>query len=129
MIRGIDFYSFVLKFSKNFKNVTFKKENILNIGMTNEKGVLISDKSKYVAKYIFNSTNLFLPKISTENSLLQHFEGWFIKSEEETTRSYLIHPLLPILSIFFCINISTSNTFTWLFIQTTRTKKAKHKCY
>jgi len=83
MIRGVDFYSFVLDFSKKFKNVTFKKENILNIETSNQKGILTSDKSKYYAEYIFNSTNLFLPKMTSKNSILQHFEGWFIKSKED----------------------------------------------
>ena len=82
MIRGVDFYSFVLAFSKKFINVTFKKENILRIDTNNQKGMLITDKSKYFAEYIFNSTNLFLPKITNKNSILQHFEGWFIKSKE-----------------------------------------------
>ena len=83
MIKGVDFYSFVLNFSKKFKNVTFKKENILRIETTNQKGLLISDKSMYYAEYIFNSTNLLLPKMTSENSILQHFEGWFIKSKED----------------------------------------------
>ena len=83
MIKGVDFYSFVLNFSKKFKNVTFKKENILRIETTNQIGLLISDKSKYCAEYIFNSTNLLLPKMTSENSILQHFEGWFIKSKED----------------------------------------------
>ena len=83
MIRGVDFYSFVLTFSKKFKNVTFKKENILRIDTNNQKGILKTDKSKYYAEYIFNSTNLFLPKITNKNSILQHFEGWFIKSKED----------------------------------------------
>ena len=83
MIRGIDFYSFVLNFSKKFKNVTFKKENILRIQTTNQKGVLTTDKSEYYAEYVFNSTNLFLPEMTSKNSILQHFEGWFIKSKED----------------------------------------------
>ena len=83
MIKGVDFYSFVLNFSKKFKNVTFKKENILRIETTNQKGLLISDKSMYYAEYIFNSTNLLLPKMTSKNSILQHFEGWFIKSKED----------------------------------------------
>ena len=65
MIRGVDFYSFVLNFSKKFNNVTFKKENILGIETKNQKGILITDRSKYTANYIFNYTNLFLHKINS----------------------------------------------------------------
>ena len=82
MIRGIDFYSFVLNFSKDFENVTFKYENILKIDTINGNASLLTEKSKYNAEYIFNSTNIFLPKITNKNSILQHFEGWFIKTKE-----------------------------------------------
>jgi lycopene beta-cyclase len=82
MIRGIDFYSFILSFAKNFKNVTFKYENISRIESINNKGYVFTDKSKYSAKYVFNSTSLFNPQITNENSLLQHFEGWVIKTKE-----------------------------------------------
>jgi len=84
MIKGIDFYSFILNFSKDFDNVTFKYENITKIYSSNEKGHIFTDKSKYIAKYIFNSTNLFNPQITIKNSLLQHFEGWVIKTKESS---------------------------------------------
>ncbi len=84
MIQGIDFYSFILNFSKDFDNVTFKYENITKIYSLNETGHIETDKSKYVAKYIFNSTNLFNPQITVKNSLLQHFEGWVIKAKESS---------------------------------------------
>ena len=84
MIKGIDFYSFILNFSKDFDNVTFKYENIIKIYSSNEKGHIFTTKSKYIAKYIFNSTNLFNPQITIKNSLLQHFEGWVIKTKESS---------------------------------------------
>jgi lycopene beta-cyclase len=84
MIKGIDFYSFILNFSKDFDNVTYKYENITKIFSSNEKGHIFTDKSKYIAKYIFNSTNLFNPQITIKNSLLQHFEGWVIKTKESS---------------------------------------------
>lgn len=82
MIRGIDFYSFILNFTEKFDNVTFKYENITKIYSFNENGHIFTNKSKYIAKYIFNSTNLFNPQITIKNSLLQHFEGWVIKTKE-----------------------------------------------
>jgi len=84
MIKGIDFYSLILSFSKDFDNVTFKYENITKISSSNKKGHIFTDKSKYIAKYIFNSTNLFNPQITIKNSLLQHFEGWVIKTKESS---------------------------------------------
>ncbi|MEL6132421.1 MAG: lycopene cyclase family protein [Bacteroidota bacterium] len=37
-----------------------------------------------MSKYIFNSTTFFNPKIDITNSLLQHFEGWVIKTKRPT---------------------------------------------
>lgn len=82
MIKGIDFYTHVLTYAKAFKNVVFKQEQVLEIKTENELALLKTDVSSYSGTYLFNSTNLFLPKITTENALLQHFEGWEIKTKE-----------------------------------------------
>ena len=82
MIRGIDFYNHILKFANNFKNVIFKYEAISSIKNTNDTALIETEKSIYQGRYVFNSTSLFHPEINTENSLLQHFEGWVIKTEE-----------------------------------------------
>jgi lycopene beta-cyclase len=82
MIKGIDFYNFVLNFSNAFKNVTFKYEKVKQIQIENEIAFVETEVDRYAAKYIFNSTNLFNPEINTQNSLLQHFEGWVIKTKK-----------------------------------------------
>lgn len=82
MIRGIDFYEFILAFTKNFENVTFCYEQITTIDSTKDKATLTTDKASYSAKYVFNSTPIFNPEINTKNSLLQHFEGWEIETKE-----------------------------------------------
>lgn len=87
MIQGIDFYQFVLSFAKDFENVSFKYENILKIESEEEEGLLETENGKYFAEYVFNSTSLFNPKINTENSLLQHFTGWVIKTKQPTFNS------------------------------------------
>ncbi|MDC1262175.1 lycopene cyclase family protein, partial [Polaribacter sp.] len=38
--------------------------------------------NSYTARYVFNSTNVFNPEITEQNSLLQHFKGWVIQSEK-----------------------------------------------
>ncbi|MEM6721253.1 MAG: lycopene cyclase family protein [Bacteroidota bacterium] len=81
MIQGIDFYNHVLDFAKEFKNVTFVSENITAIESDTNKAVVATEKARYTANYVFNSTHLFYPKMDTENSLLQHFEGWVIKTK------------------------------------------------
>jgi len=81
MIQGIDFYNYVLDFAKPFENVTFAAENITNINSENDLATVATEANSYQANYVFNSTNLFYPKMDTENSLLQHFEGWVIKTK------------------------------------------------
>ncbi|WP_298517946.1 lycopene cyclase family protein [uncultured Kordia sp.] len=81
MIQGIDFYNHVLKVAKEFENVTFVSENITAITTENEIGKVTTETSAYTANYVFNSTSLFYPKMDTNNSLLQHFEGWVIQTK------------------------------------------------
>lgn len=87
MIKGIDFYNHVLNFSKTFKNVTFKCETVKQIQIENDIAFVETENATYAAEYIFNSTTLFNPKINTQNSLLQHFEGWIIKTKKPSFNS------------------------------------------
>lgn len=82
MIRGIDFYNHVLQYARQFQNVTFLNEEIKILKSEKKSAVVVTDKNSYSADYIFNSTNLFNPKIDIGNSLLQHFMGWVIKTPE-----------------------------------------------
>lgn len=84
MIKGIDFYNFILNFAKKFENVTFKFEDVEKIEVENDKALVKTAKGNYSAQYVFNSTGLFNPAINTSNSLLQHFEGWIIKPKNST---------------------------------------------
>lgn len=84
MIKGIDFYNHILSFAKKFKNVTFKFDDIKRIQTENNVAIVETENAKYSAEYVFNSTNLFNPTINAENSLLQHFEGWVIKTKKPT---------------------------------------------
>ncbi|MEN8776221.1 MAG: lycopene cyclase family protein [Polaribacter sp.] len=82
MIQGIDFYNFVISFAKKFSNITFLKETVLEITSTKNEASVKTEKNSYRAKTVFNSTPIFNPKITEENSLLQHFKGWVIKTEQ-----------------------------------------------
>ena len=81
MIQSGDFYSHVLEFIKGFSNVSFVQEQILEIVEEGDKGLVKTDKGSYSAEYVFNSTSLFYPKMTEENTLLQHFLGWYIQTE------------------------------------------------
>ena len=87
MIQGLDFYQFVLSFAKDFENVTFKYEDIEKITSESDCAFVQTEKGKYAAEYVFNSTVLFNPEINIKNSLLQHFTGWVIKTEQPTFNS------------------------------------------
>lgn len=84
MIQGKDFYEFVLSYAAGFENVTFKNENIKGITSDNLDATVETEDNTYKSEYLFNSTSLFNPKITEENSLLQHFTGWVIKTKEDT---------------------------------------------
>ena len=87
MIQGIHFYNFVLEYAKKFKNVVFIQESIIDIDSIFNEAKVITKKNTYTAKYVFNSTNLFNPKINKQNSLLQHFKGWNIKTADPAFNS------------------------------------------
>jgi len=81
MILGDDFYRYVLDGAAKCPNITFHTGNIVKIYTEGNRGVVQTDTDSFDGVYIFNSTNLFYPEITTENSLLQHFLGWKIKVE------------------------------------------------
>jgi lycopene beta-cyclase len=80
MIQGIDFYNFVLQFAQKFTNVTFLQESIVAITSEENAAVVKTTERSYVGNFVFNSTGIFNPKMTEENSLLQHFKGWVIKT-------------------------------------------------
>ena len=116
MILGIDFYNFVINFAKEFKNVTFLHETIVSIDCNGDYSVLKTLENSYKAQYIFNSTNLFNPKITEENSLLQHFKGWVIK-----TKKPVFNPKIGRLMDF---RLSQENGATFMYVLPTSTTEA-----
>lgn len=82
MIKGLEFYNYVLSFAEKFENVVFKNEDIKTIQTEHNSAIVETSIGKYAAEYVFNSTGIFNPEINKENSLLQHFEGWVIKTKE-----------------------------------------------
>lgn len=83
MIQSGDFYRYVLDAVKRYKNVNFLQEQIEDIKEAGEKAVVKTAQGSYSANYVFNSTSLFYPKMVEENTLLQHFLGWYIRTEED----------------------------------------------
>lgn len=82
MIQSADFYPFVLDFASRFENVTFLREQIVEIVEKGQKALVKTDAGTYTADYVFNSTGLFHPQMTEQNTLLQHFLGWYIRTGE-----------------------------------------------
>ena len=116
MIQGIDFYNFIINYAKKFKNVSFVQESINSIDNIDKKAVLKTTKNTYTANYIFNSTNLFNPKINEQNSLLQHFKGWVIKTEKP-----VFNPEIGRLMDF---RVSQENGATFMYVLPTSATEA-----
>lgn len=81
MIQSGDFYRHVLDFVAGFPNVEFLKEKIEEIGDSENGAFVKTENNTYTADFVFNSTSLFYPVMGEENTLLQHFMGWFIQCE------------------------------------------------
>jgi lycopene beta-cyclase len=116
IIKGIDFYNHVLTFAKQFSNVVFKYENITKIETEGDLANLETENGSYTSQYLFNSTSLFNPKITTENSLLQHFEGWVIKTEKPTFNSKI--------GTLMDFTLSQKNGATFMYVLPTSTTEA-----
>ncbi len=82
MIRGIDFYQHVLEHAQSFSNITFTYEAIEDIAEGSNQVIVKTKNHTYSAPYLFNSTSIFNPSMSTDNTLLQHFMGWNISTSE-----------------------------------------------
>ncbi|MCH7403303.1 lycopene cyclase family protein [Belliella kenyensis] len=82
MIQSGDFYSYVRQLATSYENVTFLDTNILSIKEHEGEPIVHTDHGVFYASYIFNSTGLFFPPMSEENTILQHFMGWFIQTDK-----------------------------------------------
>ena len=116
MILGLDFYNFVLDYAQKFENVTFLQETITAIDTGTESAVITTQENSYTARYVFNSTNLFNPEITEQNSLLQHFKGWVIQSEKP-----VFNPKVGRLMDF---SVSQKQGATFMYVLPTSTTKA-----
>jgi lycopene beta-cyclase len=116
MILGLDFYNFVLNHAQEFKNVTFLQETVTAIDASKDTAVLTTVENSYTAKYVFNSTNLFNPEITEQNSLLQHFKGWVI-----TSKKPVFNPEVGRLMDF---SVSQENGATFMYVLPTSTTTA-----
>ena len=78
LIRGIDFYTYVLQIASAFPNVVFQYEQIQAITTEGEKAKLTTTQGIYYSNYLFNSILFETP--GGKYRLLQHFKGILIET-------------------------------------------------
>ena len=116
MIQGIDFYNFIHQYAKKFKNVKFIQESITAIKSSLNEASVTTNQNTYISDYVFNSTSLLNPKINEQNSLLQHFKGWNIKTKDKA-----FNPKIGRLMDF---SLSQKNGATFMYVLPTSSTEA-----
>ncbi|TKK71558.1 lycopene cyclase [Ilyomonas limi] len=108
MIRGIDFYNYVLQRANHFTNVSFVQEEVINSRNESEIATVNTINHTYTADYVFNSI-IFQPTLlQTPGSLLQHFKGWIVETPMPTFNDRVA------TFMDFRIKEKPSNTFVYV---------------
>ena len=85
MIRGIDFYAYYLNKLNNYKNVSFRREEVKSVKEVTDRVQVVSSAGSYSAQKVFSSS--FDPNVLTAQKkypvLQQHFIGWFVRTKKE----------------------------------------------
>lgn len=83
MIRGADFYSYVIEQAQLRPNITIQYGNVEALGNTGSGGFVLLDGEMITADYVFNSIMFGKPEVPLgKYFLLQHFKGWIIQANE-----------------------------------------------
>lgn len=83
MIRGLDFYNYLLEKALLRPNISFVTGNVQALANDVNKARVIVDGDSFRADYVFNSIMLHQPSVPKEKYyLLQHFKGWLIETAE-----------------------------------------------
>ncbi|MEY4532175.1 MAG: hypothetical protein RLZZ156_2898 [Deinococcota bacterium] len=82
MIRGIDFYTFLMQELQKRSNVQFEYGNIENLKSDKHQAQIAVNGATYTAPWIFNSA--IRPDVpSGYHHLLQHFKGYVIRTTQD----------------------------------------------
>ncbi len=84
MIRGIDFYSFVLAELKKHSNIEFVQQKVIDFADTGLNVLVKTETESYTCNKLLNNIyNPALPKSQNKYPVLQqHFIGWHIKTSQ-----------------------------------------------
>lgn len=106
LIRGIDFYTYVLQAAKAFPNIVFQYEKVQAITTEGKKAKLTTNQTIYYADYLFNSIRFEEPV--GKYRLLQHFKGILI---ETTTQVFN-----PAIATFMDFTVSQHAGTTFMYV-------------
>jgi len=83
MLRSASFYTHILQRVENFKNITVRKEEVLQIVEEKNSCQIITESgNRYTSAYVLNSWLNYVHHKGPHPDLKQHFGGWFISASE-----------------------------------------------
>lgn len=82
LIRGIDFYEFVLKELKQNENICFLKDSVIGAENTNNGIGITTTKSTFTGDYLFDSRFEHSQTNPKAINLKQHFKGYIVETKE-----------------------------------------------
>ena len=112
MIRGIDFYNHCWTEIQKHDNIVFHQDEILEL----KDNIVSCKKQNFKATYIFNSAYFEINKKNNEHYLLQHFKGWYLKTEND-----VFEPHKPTLMDF---RVHQDYGCTFVYVMPLNTKEA-----
>lgn len=82
MIRGIDFYRHTQEQASAYSNVHWHYAPVRDIRQGTAQAEVLTDQQSFTADFVFNSIPFHEPQPGRhDHRLLQHFQGWLIRSE------------------------------------------------
>jgi lycopene beta-cyclase len=83
MIRGIDFYKYVLDEAAKHANISFHYGKVEALGNEGNAAFVLIDGKKITADYVFNSIMFSQPVMQPgKHYLLQHFKGLLVETDQ-----------------------------------------------
>ena len=117
MLRGIDFYNYVINFAEQFPNVEFRYEKVSGITTNKQIAIVRLDNKTITADFVFNSIVFKQPEITKgKYYLLQHFKGWVIKTTEPAFN--------PSVATFMDFTVSQQHGTTFMYLLPTSPTEA-----
>jgi lycopene beta-cyclase len=83
LLRGIDFYNFVIAELRKSTNIHFIKDSVISIQDSDEYAIVKTESGQtYQAEFVFDSTYKLKLNIPKNHNLLQHFKGLVIRTQK-----------------------------------------------